>query len=93
MDLWGTTANTRIMDPAYPAYESDAPERSVGNTHDVTRIRKNGSFEDLNGWNSVDILLDGNRITQYVNGRVVNKAWNIRQPDPKNPSQMIPLRG
>src|SRR5437660_11408723 len=74
-------------------YDGDASPREVGgNGADLTRIIKAGAFENLDGWNNIDIILDGNRVTQIVNGRVVNIAWNIRQPDPANPAKMLPLK-
>ncbi len=35
--------------------------------------------------------MDGDRITHVVNGTVVMRAWDLKQPDPKDPSKTIPL--
>jgi hypothetical protein len=61
------------------------------NVGDSLRILKSGDFEDRNGWNTVEVILDGDTSTHLVNGRVVNYAKDIRRPDPKNPAHMIPL--
>ena len=39
----------------------------------------------------MDVILQGDRATHLVNGRIVNNVRDIQQPDPNNPSRMIPL--
>ena len=92
MELWGTTAISKVRNPDFPVYDIDEPGRPVGNAkRNATRIIKGGALEDLYGWNSIDIILDGNRVTQLVNGRKINLAWDIRQPNPDNQTELIPL--
>jgi hypothetical protein len=52
---------------------------------------KDGNFEELNDWNVVEVIWQGNRSAHIVNGRVVNMIDNLQQPDPHNPGQFIPL--
>jgi hypothetical protein len=56
------------------------------------RIVKDGDFEDRTGWNVVEVILQEDRVTHLVNGRIVNSGRDIKQPDPKNPGQLIPLK-
>jgi hypothetical protein len=56
------------------------------------RVLKSGVFENRDGWNSVDVILQGDQTTHLVNGRIVNHARDIQQPDPTNPARMVPLK-
>jgi hypothetical protein len=60
-------------------------------TQDRGRIIKFGDFEDRNGWNQLELILDGDTITQIVNGRAVMRAWDIKQPSQTNPAQYLPV--
>jgi len=99
-DLWltdGVSATTWVVDPYSSMYSDDnGPpgfQRTVGGPQvSHARILKAGNFEDLTGWNTVEVVIEGDRSTHIVNGRVVNRAWDIKQPDPQNPAQMNPLR-
>jgi hypothetical protein len=55
------------------------------------RIIKFGDFEDRNAWNTLELVLDGDRITHLVNGRAVMRAWDIKQPSKDDPSQYAPI--
>ena len=55
------------------------------------RIFKDANFEDLTGWNVVEVILQGDHSTHVVNGRVVNASHDIKQPDPQNPGKLISL--
>jgi Domain of Unknown Function (DUF1080) len=61
------------------------PEPTTG------RLIKDGDFELLDQWNTVEVIWQGDRAEHIVNGRTVNLATNLQQPDPKNPGQYIPL--
>ena len=50
-----------------------------------------GSFENLNDWNVVEVIWQGDRSAHIVNGRIVNMISKLQQPDPQNPGQFIPL--
>ena len=52
---------------------------------------KDGNFENLNDWNVVEVIWQGDRSAHIVNGRVVNMISKLEQPDPQNPGQFIPL--
>ena len=52
---------------------------------------KDGNFENLNDWNVVEVIWQGDRSAHIVNGRVVNMISRLQQPDPQKPGQFIPL--
>ena len=55
------------------------------------RFIKDGNFELLDQWNTVEVIWQGDRAAHIVNGRTVNVATSLQQPDPHNPGQFIPL--
>jgi hypothetical protein len=73
------------------------PPNSEGSKHPADaqpktdRLIKDGNFEELNGWNTVEVLWQGDRALNIVNGRAVNAVTNLEQPDPANPGKFIPL--
>src|SRR6185369_1323228 len=88
---------TQVVSPPFPLYSEDdygpSYHQTIGGPQESNNLRviKNADFEDRTGWNSIDVILDGTESTHVVNGRVVNHIWDIRQQDPKHPSQMIAL--
>jgi hypothetical protein len=99
-DFWvtrGLSVTTWITDIGSSVYSDDnsAPgvQRLYGGPHtNAARIIKSGDFEDRTGWNTVEVVLEGDHATHIVNGRVANRAFDIKQPDPDTPKQMIPLK-
>jgi hypothetical protein len=55
------------------------------------RFIKDGDFELLDQWNTVEVIWQGDRAEHIVNGRTVNVATSLQQPDPQNAGQFIPL--
>ncbi len=62
-----------------------APEPTTG------RKVKDGNFENLDGWNVVEVIWQGDRAAHLVNGRIVNVISMLQQPDPNNSGKFIPL--
>lgn len=96
-DLWivnGASVTAFFIAPSFPMYDDDrqAGTRVRSAPGDSLRVLKSGDFENRDGWNSVDVILQGDQSTHLVNGRIVNHARDIQQPDPANPSRMIPLK-
>ena len=96
-DLWivnGASVTAFFIAPSFPMYDDDmqAGTRVRSAPGDSLRVLKSGDFENRDGWNSVDVILQGDQTTHLVNGRIVNHARDIQQPDPANPSRMIPLK-
>lgn len=95
-DLWivdGAAVTAYLISPTLPMYDDDMAVGTRVNSYPGSSIRvlKSGDFEDRTGWNTVEVILDGDRAQQLVNGRVVNTVRDIKQPDPQNASRMIPL--
>jgi hypothetical protein len=57
----------------------------------TSRLLKDGDFENRDDWNTVEVIAQGDRATQLVNGRIVNRLMNLEQPDPDHDGQFIPL--
>jgi hypothetical protein len=55
------------------------------------RMIIDGNFENLDGWNTVEVIWQGDRSAHIVNGRTVNAISTLQQPDPHNPGKYIPL--
>ncbi len=96
-DLWivnGAAVTAFFISPNMPVYDDDmqagTPVRSLPGHS--SRVLKSGDFENRDGWNTVEVIIHGDRITHLVNGRIVNSARDIQRPDPNNPSRMIPLK-
>jgi hypothetical protein len=50
-----------------------------------------GDFEDKDGWNVVEVVVQGDRSTHLLNGVRLNSMSGFEQPDPQNPGRFIPL--
>jgi hypothetical protein len=95
-DLWivnGASVTAFFVSPSMPMYDDDmqAGIRVRSAPGDSSRVLKSGDFENRDGWNTVEVIIHGDHATHLINGRIVNSARDIQQPDPKNPSHMIPL--
>jgi len=72
---------------------AQAPGNSRAAASEPTSGRKikDGNFEILDDWNVVEVIWQGDRAANIVNGRTVNSISMLQQPDPQNPGQFIPL--
>jgi hypothetical protein len=69
-----------------------SPETSASpGSSDITRKVKDGNFENLDTWNVVEVVWQGDRAAHIVNGRAVNALSKLEQPDPRNVGMFIPL--
>ena len=50
-----------------------------------------GDFEIKDGWNVVEVVVQGDRSSHLLNGIALNNSSNLQQPDPQNAGQFIPL--
>ena len=96
-DLWivnGASVVSFFVSRNFPMYDDDrvTGTRVSSLPGNSSRVLKSGDFEDRNAWNTVEVILDGDSSQHLVNGRVVNGARDIRQPDPQNPTRLIPLK-
>jgi Domain of Unknown Function (DUF1080) len=95
-DLWivnGAAVTAFFIAASMPVYDDDMQTgtRVRSAPGDSLRVLKSGDFENRDGWNTVEVIIRGDRSTHLVNGRIVNNARDIRRPDPNNLSHMIPL--
>lgn len=65
-------------------------QSAEGSPWGVGRIRRSDDCE-RDGWNTVDVIVDGDRAVYLVNGKVNNRCTNMCRPDPNDPQRMIPL--
>jgi hypothetical protein len=89
-DLWileSSRITTKIETEGLPMYVLSGPTH----TQSRGRIIKFGDFEDRNGWNTLELVLDGDKITHIVNGRAVMRAWDIKQQSMTDPTQYLPV--
>ncbi|MCE9548453.1 MAG: DUF1080 domain-containing protein [Planctomycetia bacterium] len=63
---------------------------TLGNPHSVSRVIKDGTYE-VEGWNTVEVIVRGDQAEHIVNGHVINRCWNLKQPGPKGGPEWIPL--
>ena len=80
---WSTPPGKRSVEP--PPVEPGKFDPST------FRKIKDGNFEILDGWNTVEVIWQGDRSAHIINGRCVNAASKLQQPDPANPDKFIPL--
>lgn len=94
-DLWITGnlwVDVKVQSPEFPVWvDLDGGVRHT-QAGPLTRIAKSGDFEDRAGWNSVEVVLRGDQATHIVNDRIVNHVTRIRQPDPNDRFQQVPLK-
>jgi hypothetical protein len=57
----------------------------------IARIRKSGMHE-REGWNTVEVIVQGDRAVHIVNGQVNNRCFRAEQLDAAQPGKFIPLR-
>ena len=76
-----------VAGPPMPIPAGDAAPPVATTNH----IVKAGDFENRNDWNVIECVTRGDRSTHIVNGRIVLNLTNLRQSDPQNPGQFIPL--
>ena len=54
-------------------------------------IKADGSFDNLDGWNTVELIAIGSKAAHLVNGRLVTALYGLQQQDPQDKSMYVPL--
>jgi Domain of Unknown Function (DUF1080) len=72
--------------------QSAAPPKDQAQPTGERKV-KDGDFEILDGWNTVEVIWQGDRAAHIVNGRAVNVCSRLQYPDPANPDRYVPLTG
>lgn len=77
--------------PAWPRNPPGLPYAPQINAGGNLRqsIRADGNFEDLTGWNTIELVAEGDRAAHLVNGRIVNALYDLQQRDPADPSRYV----
>jgi hypothetical protein len=65
-------------------------QSAEGTEWNVARVRRSRDMEHP-GWNTVDVIVDGDRAVYLVNGKVVNRCTKMCRPDPNDPQHTVPL--
>jgi hypothetical protein len=58
---------------------------------EIRRILKSGDFENRGGWNTVEAVLDGDRVIHLVNGRIVFTGNHVMRQDENDPEKWTSL--
>src|SRR5207244_212953 len=77
-DFWlvdGTSLTTTVESKENVKYA----EGGVSHTQTNGRIIKSIDSENQTGWNRVEVILEGDRVTHMVNGKVSNRGWKLKQ--------------
>jgi hypothetical protein len=86
-----------VLDPGSSVHSDDqVASRSQGVFGRIgnqwARLIKSVDFEDRTGWNTVEVILDGDQSTHLLNGRVVNRFADIKQLDPRDSRRLVAVK-
>jgi hypothetical protein len=81
---------TKMNSPVFLEAADGGISITYGSINDAARVRRSRDWEH-DGWNTVEMIVHGDRAVYLVNGRVNNRCTNICRPNPKDPQRMIPL--
>ena len=90
LDTW---IDPKTRDDELPTYmdpDRGGQPRVLGGKGIGYQKRLPGDFE-VDGWNTIEIIVKGDTTTHVLNGHVVNRGKNIRFTDPENPIPALPL--
>lgn len=54
-------------------------------------IRADGYFDELEGWNTVELIASGDSAAHIVNGRIVTALYGLQRQDPADKSKYVRL--
>jgi hypothetical protein len=83
----------KVASPCFlEAAEGGVPltQSAQGSPYEVVRVRRSHDWTH-EGWNTVEVIVDGDRAVHIVNGKVNNRCTGMSRPDPNDPKRMIPL--
>src|SRR5579862_960824 len=98
-DLWAlrtfveTTVDPNVPAPQARFLEAEAGGivRTVGSLDKNTRVEKCCPNE-IEGWNTVEVIVRGASSTHIVNGKVLFRSLRMLRSDPEHPGQRVPIR-
>ncbi|REJ87891.1 MAG: DUF1080 domain-containing protein [Planctomycetota bacterium] len=65
--------------PTFMLREDGGVEKTWGHKAGITHLAHRGQWE-VDGWNQIDLIVRGDRAEHWLNGRLVAKCKNMRQP-------------
>ncbi|WDF71763.1 3-keto-disaccharide hydrolase [Novosphingobium sp. KACC 22771] len=74
----------------FPGNKQYAPQVNAGGSLRQW-IRADGNFDTLEGWNTVELIAQGDKAAHIVNGRLVTALYGLQRQDPEDRSRYIPL--
>ena len=90
LDTWIDPETRDDELPTYKDPDRGGQPRVLGGKGIGYQKRLPGDFE-VDGWNTIEIIVKGDTTTHVLNGHVVNRGKNIRFTDPENPIPALPL--
>jgi hypothetical protein len=71
----------------------EAENGGIKRTFDGPGIKQVKMLRDyeIQGWNTVEVIIRGDAAIHMINGNVNNRCSNMSRPDPKNPDRLVPL--
>jgi hypothetical protein len=87
-----TTIDSFVMDDfskkTFPRYAEKGKLFDYGGNQTSMRLMNQRRLDTREGWNTVEIIVQGSSATFVVNGQVSAKLWNIRFIPPNKPENM-----
>ena len=78
-ESWVDPATKGTKKPIFMLREDGGVEATHGDKAGISHLAHRGQFEK-EGWNQIDLIVRGDSSEQWLNGKLVAKCKNIRQP-------------
>lgn len=90
LDTWIDPKTRGNELPVFREPDQGGEPRVLGGKGIAYQARLPGDFE-VEGWNTAEVLADGDSVTHVLNGHVVNRGRNVRLVDPDDPKASKPV--
>jgi len=78
-ESWADPKTVDEQKPTFMLREDGGEEITHGDKAGITHLAHRGQFE-VDGWNQIDLIVRGDSAEHWLNGKLVAKCKNIRQP-------------
>lgn len=86
--MFTTTVDSLIFEQQtktkIPRHSRNGQILEYGGKQESMRMLINGSFDKVDGWNTVEIIVKEDSAKFYVNGKLAANIWNIKDHSPKS---------
>ncbi|MEK6248556.1 MAG: DUF1080 domain-containing protein, partial [Planctomycetales bacterium] len=89
-DTWVDPSTKDEKKPTFMLREDGGVEQMHGHAAGITHLAHRGKWE-VDGWNQIEIICRGDTAEHWLNGKLVAKCKNMRQPKDKPEGETIPL--